>query len=135
MSKGVEILDGRGHEGPIPQQLATLAAHGGDRRSKGFQSDNVTLKSSRGHSAEYVIRRLRRDKNPLAECVEQGELSANAAAIQAGFRRKTVSVPVTKPEAVARSLLKYMSADDIAKLISLLVAAADLTDHPGDRTT
>ena len=47
--------------------------------------------------------------------------------VRAGFApQNPVSVPVTKPEAVARSLLKYMSADDIAKLIAALVGAADL---------
>lgn len=120
MSKGVEILDGRGHHGPISTTQA-LDAHGGDRKSQVFRDGITNLKPPADNSADYVVRRLRRDKNPLAERVEQGEISAHAAAIQAGFRPRRISVSVARPEAVARSLLKYMSADDIAKLITLLL--------------
>jgi hypothetical protein len=59
---------------------------GGDRRSEQFQSDNVTLK--RGNSALYTLKRLKRDRPDLFEDVLNGELSANAAAIEAGFRKK-----------------------------------------------
>ncbi len=52
--------------------------------------------------------------------------------VQAGYRQKTVTVPVTRPESVARALLKYMSADDVAKLITMLVGTADLSANRGD---
>lgn len=104
--------------------------HGGDHS----KSNNVPPAPS-GNTSAKALRRLRKDAPELHSEVLAGRLSAHGAMVKAGFRPKTISVPVTRPEAVAQALRKYMSADDIAKLISLLVAAADLTDHPGDRTT
>jgi hypothetical protein len=106
---------------------AELAARGTNIQigHRGFQrSDNITS-LERGTSETYTIRRLRRDRPDLADRVEQRELTAHAAAIEAGFRPKTVSIPVTKPEAVAKALLKYMSEDDIAKLITMLLGQGD----------
>lgn len=102
---------------------AELAAHGGDRKSVNAvnQADNVSLiPRDYGNSETYTIRRLRRDRPDLAERVDRHEMSANKAAITAGWRRKTISIPVTKPDAVADSLLKHMSFDDLAKLIARL---------------
>jgi hypothetical protein len=107
-------------------KAAELTAQGANVTAgkKGFQrTDNISTLEY-GTSETYTVRRLRRDRPDLADRVEQGALSANAAAIQAGFRPKTITVPVTKPETVARSLRKYMSADDIAKLIALLAGDA-----------
>jgi hypothetical protein len=47
------------------------------------QGDNITL-PERGTSAAYTLARLRRENPKLAARVEAGEISANAAAIQAG---------------------------------------------------
>ena len=93
--------------------------------------DNIHNRRVAGTSQSGALRRLRKNAPELHADVLAGRLSAHGAMVRAGFRPKTVSVPVTKPEAVARSLLKYMSADDIAKLIAALVGAAD----PGDRGT
>lgn len=66
-----------------------LGQHGGDRRSEKAkdQGDNITL-IQRGTDKSYTLARLHRDHPELAERVEAGELSANAAAIEAGFRKK-----------------------------------------------
>jgi hypothetical protein len=56
-----------------------------------------------GRGREYTIARLYRDNPDLAAKVRSGELSANAAAIQAGFRK-----PVT-PLAILRSAWKRAS--------------------------
>jgi hypothetical protein len=66
-----------------------LGQRGGDRRSVAFkdQSDNVTLKE-RGNARAYVLARLDRDRPDLAERVRADELSANAAAIEAGWRKQ-----------------------------------------------
>ena len=82
--------------------------------------DNIH-RTTKGTSRSYSLQRLRQDAPELHADVLAGRISAHGAMVQAGFRPKTVSVPVTKPEAVARSLLKYMSADDIAKLITVLL--------------
>jgi hypothetical protein len=50
-------------------------------------SDNVT-RFQRGNQRAYILARLHRDRPDLAQRVEAGELSANAAAIEAGFRKK-----------------------------------------------
>jgi len=55
------------------------------------RSNDVTV--GRGNSPTYVLRRLQRDHPALAERVMKGELSANAAAIEAGFRKRTIRVP------------------------------------------
>jgi len=81
--------------------------------------NNITGK--RGTRRDYSLERLKEDAPELHADVLAGNLSAHAAMVQAGFRPKTITVPVTRPEAVARSLLKYMSADDIAKLIAALL--------------
>lgn len=85
-----------------------------------------------GNSESAALRRLRKSAPELHAEVLAERLSAHAAMVQAGYRQKTVTVPVTRPESVARALLKYMSADDIAKLIAALVGAADLSANRGD---
>ena len=73
-----------------------------------------------GTSREASLRRLRKDAPELHAEVLAGRLSAHAAMIQAGFRRKTVSVPVDTPEAVAKALRKNLNPEDIAALVKLL---------------
>ena len=45
-----------------------------------------------GNEAIYTLARLDRDNPALAERVRAGELSANAAAIEAGWRKKSSSL-------------------------------------------
>jgi hypothetical protein len=85
--------------------------------------NNVTTQPA-GNNAAKALRRLRKNAPELHSEVLAGRLSAHGAMVQAGYRPKTISVPVTRPEAVAKSLLKYMSADDIAKLIAVLLGKA-----------
>jgi hypothetical protein len=49
--------------------------------------DNVTI-MARGNNLAYTLARLSRDHSKLYERVIAGELSANAAAIEAGFRKR-----------------------------------------------
>jgi hypothetical protein len=79
----------------LPYEAAALGAHGGQPGNRNAakdkpenEGDNVTSVSDRGNSATYTIRRLKRDRPDLADRVVAGEMSANAAAIEAGFRRK-----------------------------------------------
>jgi hypothetical protein len=107
-------LDGRAIKTAI--RKAELAAHG--RPKKG---DNVTfLSGDRGNSETYTVRRLRRDHPDLADRVEQGALSANAAAIEAGFRSRTKSIRIDDPESAARTLRIHMKPDQLAELIRIL---------------
>lgn len=55
-----------------------------DQANKG---DNVTF-NRRGNSALYTMKRLKRDRPELFQQVLGGALSANAAALEAGWRKK-----------------------------------------------
>ena len=106
---------------------ATQKQHGGDRHSPAFNVDNIHVERPTGTSQSAALRRLRKNRPDLHAEVLAERLSAHAAMVEAGFRQKTISVPVTNPEAVARSLLKYMKPDDIAKLIAVLLGQEDRT--------
>ena len=74
---------------------------GGDRKSEEIKSSNITIDTppppARGTTAAYTLNRLRRDAPELFERVKAGELTANAAAIEAGFRK--VKTPLEKAQA------------------------------------
>jgi hypothetical protein len=105
---------------PIKAEATKDDQRGGDRRSEDFKVDNVNF--DKGNSQQYTLRRLARDHVELFDQVKSGALSANAAAIKAGFRSKTISIPVDKPEAVAKSLRKHMSKKDFDKFVKLITA-------------
>lgn len=73
-----------------------------------------------GTTQDAALRRLRKDAPELHAEVTAGRISAHAAMVQAGFRPKTVSVPVGRPDAVAEALRRHMSPADLARLVSLL---------------
>lgn len=98
-------------------RAVVLGKHGG-KRVRGGQGNNITL--DRGTNPDYTLARLRRDNPELAEQVEQGALSANAAAIQAGFRKPMLSIP-KEPEGAARAIKRHFTASEIETLIDLLV--------------
>lgn len=89
----------------------------GPKRSR----NNIT-RSNRGDTRAYALERLQREAPELHAAVMANELTPHAAMVQAGYRPRTITVPVTRPETVARSLLKHMSADDIAVLVKALLA-------------
>lgn len=82
-------------------------------------SHNVTTLPT-GNSKEKALRRLRKDRPDLLERVEVGELSPHGAMVEAGFRPRTVSVPVVSPETIARSLKRHLNEDALWRLIELL---------------
>lgn len=88
-------------------------------RPPGRPASNVSATHITGaRDATAIVARLKRDDPELAERVVRGELSANAAAQQAGIRKPRILV--TSPESVARSLRRHMSPADLARLVSLL---------------
>lgn len=74
--------------------MGAIAAHGeiggGHAESRG----DVITSAERRTGSTYTLRRLKRDHPALAAKVVGGKLSANAAAIEAGFRVRTISVPL-----------------------------------------
>lgn len=90
-------------------------------------SDNITpTDPRRGTSAEYLVRRLKRDAPAIAEELARGELpSARAAAIKAGI----VKVP-TMVERAFRLVERMTPAErlDFDRQIRPLIAAAEASE-------
>jgi hypothetical protein len=76
--------------------------------------DNVTIKPERGNSRAYTLDRLRRERPDLFERVKAGEFSANAAAIEAGFRKRA-----TPLERIKREIAK-LDKKELAELFKWL---------------
>ena len=100
--------------------------NGGDRKSTDYISvydihtDNTHTDRPAGTSAAASIRRLRKDRPDLHQSVIAGDLSPHAAAIQAGFRRRTFTVPVDVA-AAARAIAKHFTKEEQNEIARLLV--------------
>ena len=92
-----------------------LGQHGRPKKGEG-KGNNITL-TQRGTAESYTLARLRRDEPELAKRVEAGELSANAAAIKAGFRYPTMNVRIDSPEAAIRGLLRRFTKAQIKQAL------------------
>lgn len=99
-------------------QAVVLGRHG--QHGRGRPKDRDSNTTSIGRGSEYTLARLRRDNPELAELVEQGELSANAAAIKAGFRERTISIPINVEKA-ARAIQRHFTASEISRICELLL--------------
>lgn len=95
-----EIVEVHGASAKVHTALANRAgAPNGNRNAakdkENNNSDNIRIDLPRGKtlgdiggtSREYTVARLERDRPDLAARVESGEMSANAAAREAGFRK------------------------------------------------
>jgi hypothetical protein len=83
-------------------------------RSQGTRTDllpvqHTKLKSGTGQR-DYTLRRLLRERPDLVERIERGEFSVNAAAIEAGFRKKQT------PFEIVIKLLPKLSPGERAKV-------------------
>ena len=67
-----------------------------------------------GTTVDYTLRRLARDKPELLDAIERGELSVNAAAIQAGIRKKP-----TPEEVCVREWKKTSNRLEVLRSIAL----------------
>lgn len=82
-----------------------LLDKGGDRRSEIFQSsDGKNSATLKGRGSTYAHARLRRDRPDLHARVLAGEISAHAAMVEAGFRKKRQR----KPKSVLPRILKLL---------------------------
>jgi hypothetical protein len=73
-----------------------------------------------GDSSSYGLNRLRADAPEYHAKVMSGELSVNAAMIEAGFKPKKVSVNMDNVESAFGTLTKHMKTDNLTELIDLL---------------
>lgn len=95
-----------------------LPAHGGPRRKQGR---HTTLLS---RDAGYQTARIARDRPDIHERMKAGEFrSVHQAAIAAGIRKVTVTVPL-EPETIARVLRRRLSTEDRLALVALLAEEA-----------
>lgn len=85
---------------------------------KGSHHDNIII-SKQGTARSYTLDRLHRQAPALYQQVVAGALSANAAAQQAGFRHKTVTVRPTV-EGFASAAIRYLDHASLARLSQLL---------------
>lgn len=74
------------YEGQVAVTAEPIPKHGANQHTGAV--DNVNSKTDGGNSADYTRRRLARDRPDLLEKVAEGGLTLNAAAIEAGFRKK-----------------------------------------------
>lgn len=74
--------------------------------------DNNVIKYDRGPTTKNTLRRIARDKPELLDRIESGELSVNAAAIQAGIRKKP-----TQAEICVKAFRKAENRLESVKLI------------------
>lgn len=100
--------------------------------------NNINSSTGRpvGTSRDHAIRKLRSEAEQGNETaaglhadVLAGRISAHAAMIQAGYRPRTISVPVGDPERTAASLRRHMSGDALVRLAELLILES--TRPPG----
>jgi hypothetical protein len=110
---------------------ALQKASGGDKRSEAARINvsNIHSDSARpsGTTKVLALRKLRKEADSGNEQAAElhaevlaERISPHAAMIQAGFRDKTISVPVSKPERMAAYLRKHMSRESLTRLVELL---------------
>lgn len=89
------------------------------KHKKHNDPDIISIKDKHGTGKAYTLDRLKREAPELFSQVVQKKLSANKAAIQAGFRIKALSIPFSV-ELAAKALKKHFTASQLAELKKLL---------------
>ncbi|WP_412540085.1 hypothetical protein R8Z50_30350 [Longispora sp. K20-0274] len=74
-----------------------------------------------GNSEAQALRRLRNDRPDIHERVMAGEMSAHAGMIEAGFRKRKISVPKDDPPLIANALRRHLSPEIRAEVARLLL--------------
>jgi hypothetical protein len=91
--------------------------------------DNVQgIHAPTGNTSQRAVRRLRKDRPDLHAQVLAKAISPHAAMVEAGFRRKTATVPVDDLDALNTIIEERKSAQARAQ------APKPLITHGGDRT-
>ena len=90
----------------LREDIAPVAAVGTNQHSAGV--DNVN--SNGGNDQTYLVARLKRDDPDLAQEVVEGRMSAHAAAVKAGIKKPTATIPVDTADNAVRALLRRFSA-------------------------
>ena len=72
-----------------------------------------------GNDPQYALRRLRTQRPDLHARVLAGDLSPHGAMVEAGFRRRTVTVALDV-QSFARAILRHFDTAEIDELVDLL---------------
>ncbi|GMU54983.1 MAG: hypothetical protein AMXMBFR33_41290 [Candidatus Xenobia bacterium] len=89
---------------------------------KGFPEVAPVALAPTGNSCAAALRRLRKDRPDLHAEVLAGNKSPHAAMVEAGFRRKSISLP-RDPERMAQAIERVFSLEDMKCLVDSLVDA------------
>jgi len=79
----------------------------------------VQIARPTGNTVERALLRLGEERPDLHAEVLAGVKSAHAACVEAGFRRRTITVPVDVERAAA-TLRRHFTSDEIAEIVRLL---------------
>jgi hypothetical protein len=90
--------------------------------------NNIIEVPKQGTSHSYTLDRLERERPDLKALVEAKELSANAAAIEAGFRPKTFTVRADDPVSIAKTLRRQLDTEVLNQLIKELQLKGESDD-------
>lgn len=94
-----------------------LAENGTNQHSAGVRD---TKPIERKDDATYVTARLRRDHPALAEQVLAGSLSANAAAVEAGIRKRYIRVPADDLDAAMLKVVDEFGVEAVRQAVEVL---------------
>ena len=86
-----------------------VTLHQGERTDLHNNVMKVGEAPRQGNSNTYALRKLRKDRPDLHQQVLDGEMSPHAAMIEAGFRKKTLTIPADV-DGAARRLVKHFDA-------------------------
>lgn len=83
--------------------------------------DNIQgSKAPTGTSESAALRRLRKDRPDLHAQVLNGEVSAHAAAVEAGFRPRTCTIRTDNPTSIVGTLRRQLDPETLATVTKLL---------------
>jgi hypothetical protein len=102
----------------LDEEFAAAQPAGSGRIPNKMMGDTHLIAPQDHRDRASFIARLKRDNPNLAEAVIAGQLSANAAAIEAGFRKKRVSVVVDDARLAIKALLKHYTSDELLAALS-----------------
>lgn len=110
----IALCKGKPTEVPLREALKGKPG----RPKAGEQSGHIVTR--KGNARSYALARLQRERPDLAERVDAGELTPHAAAVQAGFRTPTATIPVDTPQAAMRALRRRFAVDELRKALDAL---------------
>ena len=84
------------------------------------QSGSINNTTQKKTTKEKQLMQLERERPDLLSKVNSGELSAHAAFLEAGIRSPNLQT-TNKPESVASMIKKHFTAEEIAKIVKLLL--------------